>query len=94
MSAMTKARPGESSEQRLSRLQRERIDRALTEGEQYGFQEDSSGTFAWCFNPVSGRFYQVTEQSCTCKDFEHRAGPQSLACKHIVRFLAWRENTR
>lgn len=80
MRHMSPARPGETTDQRLSRLQRERIDRALTE--EFAFQEDSSGLFHWCFSVASGKYYRVDSRSCSCLDWQHRAGPQSLACKH------------
>lgn len=73
-----------------ARLQRERVERALIE-DAFEFVMDSSGEFAHCFSKQSAKFYKVSEQECNCKDFQFRCASRSLACKHMVAFIARQE---
>jgi uncharacterized Zn finger protein len=40
---------------------------------------------AWAVSAEGGGFYRVDldAESCTCPDYEHRAGPLGIACKHV-----------
>lgn len=76
----------EEREERLSTMQRERCEKALTD--EFGFTKDSSGRFYHCFSSKSGKFYQVSERGCTCPDHQYRAAPAGLVCKHMAAAMA------
>lgn len=77
------------SEQRMTALREEQQDardaRAIEEGSAYLWcrDENCGRSFVWCLS-TSGEVYEVTPgKSCTCPDFEYRAGPSGLHCKHL-----------
>jgi hypothetical protein len=57
----------------------QRIDRAQHEEYEWTTAPDGS---TWCSSP-SGKTYRVSEQGCTCADWQYR-GQGGAQCKHIV----------
>lgn len=86
MAAATMSETKQQREERLTEMQRERCEKALTD--EFGFTKDSSGQFLHCFSSKSAKFYQVSERGCTCPDYQFRAGPRGIACKHISAAVA------
>jgi predicted nucleic acid-binding Zn finger protein len=40
--------------------------------------------FVWVFNPLTGKYYQVSSAGCTCPDFTFRCRELKIDCKHII----------
>jgi len=74
-------------DEELSAMQRERIARAVEEGEKFAFVLDTSGRFFHCLNPESGQFHQVSARGCSCRDWQYRCGPRGLMCKHMTALV-------
>ena len=75
-----------------TRLTREEVAQAIRERTTRGLLLFNSGPdYAhlegdlWAVRASQGGFWHVdlAEESCSCPDYEHRAGPLGIACKHV-----------
>jgi predicted nucleic acid-binding Zn finger protein len=63
-----------------------RVARAAREG----FVFTPLGDLAWACETEAGNCYLVRETGeCGCPDFEYRAGPAGIACKHVIALRAY-----
>ena len=69
---------------------RQRELKAKTEGPCYTFDlctTHPANPFYRCLS-VSGEVYEVTEKTCTCRDWQFRGKKSGLPCKHIQAYHA------
>jgi predicted nucleic acid-binding Zn finger protein len=64
--------------------QAKRAVRGTVEGLGMSFKPNGIGKAL--VTATSGSVYEVSETTCTCKDFEHRCQGTGMACKHITAY--------
>jgi hypothetical protein len=63
------------------RAQEQRVARAFLEGGVMLWTLTGEG---WIVTAASGNSYRVSEQSCTCRDYQERCKGTEVRCKHSI----------